>query len=137
MAATAWRSLTAFGMTFLGNGAWDRGHGSVVRRNGSAAAEFRLAAFEERARAFAHVVGGEHQAELRGLVLHCFVQRAIGADVDAVDDAAQRQRRSEEHTSELQSLMRTSYAVLCLKKNTNNQPHPRNPPTQHTHINDH
>src|SRR3546814_5107134 len=26
-------------------------------------------------------------------------------------------RRSEEHTSELQSLMRTSYAVLCLKKN--------------------
>src|SRR3546814_15066913 len=27
-------------------------------------------------------------------------------------------RRSEEHTSELQSLMRTSYAVLCLKKKT-------------------
>src|SRR3546814_5506042 len=25
-------------------------------------------------------------------------------------------RRSEEHTSELQSLMRTSYAVFCLKK---------------------
>src|SRR3546814_4299729 len=27
--------------------------------------------------------------------------------------------RSEEHTSELQSLMRSSYAVFCLKKNTN------------------
>src|SRR3546814_1395216 len=27
-----------------------------------------------------------------------------------------RQPRSEEHTSELQSLMRTSYAVFCLKK---------------------
>src|SRR3546814_6025412 len=27
--------------------------------------------------------------------------------------------RSEEHTSELQSLMRTSYAVFCLKKNKN------------------
>src|SRR3546814_10606642 len=27
-----------------------------------------------------------------------------------------RARRSEEHTSELQSLMRTSYAVFCLKK---------------------
>src|SRR3546814_6251571 len=26
------------------------------------------------------------------------------------------QQRSEEHTSELQSLMRTSYAVFCLKK---------------------
>src|SRR3546814_6979194 len=28
--------------------------------------------------------------------------------------------RSEEHTSELQSLMRLSYAVFCLKKNNNN-----------------
>src|SRR3546814_6800082 len=28
--------------------------------------------------------------------------------------------RSEEHTSELQSLMRTSYAVFCLKKKTYN-----------------
>src|SRR3546814_9973577 len=28
--------------------------------------------------------------------------------------------RSEEHTSELQSLMRISYAVICLKKNTHN-----------------
>src|SRR3546814_6556589 len=27
--------------------------------------------------------------------------------------------RSEEHTSELQSLMRISYAVFCLNKNTN------------------
>src|SRR3546814_6401030 len=27
-----------------------------------------------------------------------------------------RKERSEEHTSELQSLMRSSYAVLCLKK---------------------
>src|SRR3546814_7687224 len=34
-------------------------------------------------------------------------------------------RRSEEHTSELQSLMRISYAVFCLKKNTQ---------TQNTHI---
>src|SRR3546814_6714645 len=30
---------------------------------------------------------------------------------------AQGNRRSEEHTSELQSLMRISYAVFCLKKN--------------------
>src|SRR3546814_8482957 len=29
-----------------------------------------------------------------------------------------RRLRSEEHTSELQSLMRTSYAVFCLKKKT-------------------
>src|SRR3546814_3887144 len=29
--------------------------------------------------------------------------------------------RSEEHTSELQSLLRISYAVLCLKKKTNTE----------------
>src|SRR3546814_6144259 len=28
----------------------------------------------------------------------------------------EREKRSEEHTSELQSLMRNSYAVFCLKK---------------------
>src|SRR3546814_1148815 len=33
--------------------------------------------------------------------------------------AARRRARSEEHTSELQSLMRISYAVFCLKKKTN------------------
>src|SRR3546814_10780652 len=32
--------------------------------------------------------------------------------------AAEDARRSEEHTSELQSLMRSSYAVFCLKKKT-------------------
>src|SRR3546814_6815670 len=31
-----------------------------------------------------------------------------------------RSARSEEHTSELQSLMRISYAVFCLKKKKNN-----------------
>src|SRR3546814_8839567 len=31
--------------------------------------------------------------------------------------------RSEEHTSELQSLMRISYAVFCLKKKTIQTPH--------------
>src|SRR3546814_3025266 len=31
-------------------------------------------------------------------------------------EAIQSRRRSEEHTSELQSLMRISYAVFCLKK---------------------
>src|SRR3546814_4477439 len=35
-----------------------------------------------------------------------------------------KQRRSEEHTSELQSLMRISYAVFCLqKKNTHHTQH--------------
>src|SRR3546814_6790112 len=37
------------------------------------------------------------------------------ADVAGVDEAKD-ELRSEEHTSELQSLMRNSYAVFCLKK---------------------
>src|SRR3546814_2877919 len=34
------------------------------------------------------------------------------------DQRSRRRSRSEEHTSELQSLMRISYAVFCLKKKT-------------------
>src|SRR3546814_3571773 len=40
--------------------------------------------------------------------------------IDGMGALDQRAKRSEEHTSELQSLMRISYAVFCLKtKNTN------------------
>src|SRR3546814_3749936 len=38
----------------------------------------------------------------------------------AVDQTLGLALRSEEHTSELQSLMRISYAVFCLKKKTKN-----------------
>src|SRR3546814_3543389 len=53
------------------------------------------------------------------------VKGAIGFDAARGDMVAIGQRpfvkvaRSEEHTSELQSLMRISYAVFCLKKKTN------------------
>src|SRR3546814_1236421 len=40
-----------------------------------------------------------------------------------VDRPAQPALRSEEHTSELQSLMRISYAVFCLKKKIKNGTH--------------
>src|SRR3546814_4094471 len=40
-----------------------------------------------------------------------------GSDLDdAADEFMADHQRSEEHTSELQSLMRISYAVFCLKK---------------------
>src|SRR3546814_5750461 len=44
-------------------------------------------------------------------------------------------KRSEEHTSELQSLMRISYAVFCLNKKTvqHNRPPPQ-PPITRDHI---
>src|SRR3546814_3139229 len=45
---------------------------------------------------------------------------ALNANLEALDERAVAFRsRSEEHTSELQSLMRISYAVFCLKKTTN------------------
>src|SRR3546814_8890287 len=39
-----------------------------------------------------------------------------GREARRVRIVGARRRRSEEHTSELQSLMRISYAVFCLKK---------------------
>src|SRR3546814_7830614 len=48
--------------------------------------------------------------------VHPAVERLLAGKAEAV----QRQR-SEEHTSELQSLMRISYAVFCLKKKKKNK----------------
>src|SRR3546814_8899463 len=48
--------------------------------------------------------GGQHSAPL-------LIESLDFADIG-------RSTRSEEHTSELQSLMRISYAVFCLKKKT-------------------
>src|SRR3546814_1225948 len=53
-------------------------------------------------------------------------QRQVAPDVDPCagrhgQRAEARDPRSEEHTSELQSLMRISYAVFCLKKKKKQQ----------------
>src|SRR3546814_3292031 len=40
-------------------------------------------------------------------------RRKLEADLDGLKSALDRGKRSEEHTSELQSLMRISYAVYC------------------------
>src|SRR3546814_9950238 len=51
---------------------------------------------------------GVTTATMLPLIMRCAKPELRGAQV-----------RSEEHTSELQSLMRISYAVFCLKKNIN------------------
>src|SRR3546814_3670244 len=43
--------------------------------------------------------------------------RCQGRQASQARDQGSKAGRSEEHTSELQSLMRISYAVFCLKKN--------------------
>src|SRR3546814_3312482 len=50
------------------------------------------------------------------------------------DEPRRAPERSEEHTSELQSLMRISYAVFCLKKKTTTTlPRPDRTTTHHQH----
>src|SRR3546814_5155923 len=56
-----------------------------------------------------HVAGAPHHAGRNCRAVHC---RGGGRRVNHPSPCA----RSEEHTSELQSLMRISYAVFCLKK---------------------
>src|SRR3546814_10444314 len=91
-------------------------------------------------------VGNRYHAQLRagllaqhlprhdiGMMFHtgdkdfvAFFQRrpppAIGPQIDGLGSAARKDdflaARSEEHTSELQSLMRISYSVFCLKNKT-------------------
>src|SRR3546814_4062920 len=60
----------------------------------------------------------EEFQELLGLAtVHLLPQRAGAADLVLPSKLANMlASRSEEHTSELQSLMRISYAVFCLKK---------------------
>src|SRR3546814_2136697 len=67
-------------------------------------------------------MGGLHFKEVA--LVHCFADQLmhviglIGIGRDQHVQAFLDPVRSEEHTSELQSLMRISYAVFCLKKKT-------------------
>src|SRR3546814_6371388 len=58
----------------------------------------------------------------KGVILQRYKSGGQLADVavfKAEEGLSWTLQRSEEHTSELQSLMRSSYAVLCLKKKNN------------------
>src|SRR3546814_10692856 len=59
------------------------------------------------------IVAGVSQMPLA--MLYCLGSTALANPI--LEDAARTCGRSDEHTSELQSLMRSSYAVFGLKKN--------------------
>src|SRR3546814_3133754 len=75
--------------------------------------------------------GHQPRRQVRGVDLHVPVAVAVDADIGVGQQGLQSvaewmrrghaSRRSEEHTSELQSLMRISYAVFFLKKKTQKQ----------------
>src|SRR3546814_3138405 len=93
-----------------------RAHGDVPRRRRHVA---RGAAGRARRRDRDRAVGRAHRA----------VGRQAGRRAPPLADPGGV--RSEEHTSELQSLMRISYAVFCLKKKTTKH-YTRTLPTQNT-----
>src|SRR3546814_5946054 len=96
---TLFRSLDLFG-------AAEEGRHHQCRLSSSVAG-IDVALFLEQPRRDS-VVAFERDAHLRGVTLAGVGFAGVGA-------------RSEEHTSELQSLMRISYAVFCLKKQTHKQ----------------
>src|SRR3546814_7404675 len=82
----------------------------------------------------ATAIPAEVAAEATAVAAGGAAERKIAAEFDAgPEDVVEAEtvsgdanvaaiERSEEHTSELQSLMRISYAVFCLKKKTSTQP---------------
>src|SRR3546814_9531696 len=65
---------------------------------------------------------GSGAPNISALTIEAFGFGEPGAANFSVDQLGKVETgRSEEHTSELQSLMRISYAVFCLKKKTHNK----------------
>src|SRR3546814_3794230 len=62
------------------------------------------------------IVEGVDLSQNRDLTVKASIVETGSMDVEVVVEG----KRSEEHTSELQSLMRNSYAVLCLKNKKRN-----------------
>src|SRR3546814_3176150 len=60
-----------------------------------------------------------HASSLTASSITQAIRKTASAPSQVRKATASSERRSEEHTSELQSLMRISYAVFCLKKKTN------------------
>src|SRR3546814_7821862 len=62
------------------------------------------------------------------------IARGIRLDVRPLAEETDRDGRSEEHTSELQSLMRISYAVFCLQKKTTHNDYWRKHPDKQVNL---
>src|SRR3546814_5816954 len=62
------------------------------------------------------IVGRAHGGMVDNAWMTAMQHTKIMRSISQIGDIARQVPRSEEHTSELQSLMRISYAVFCLKK---------------------
>src|SRR3546814_9222654 len=97
----------------------------VFGRKNKAPGEIEVALRVARAPAGAGIAQAEAAdaaVDARRLLARPATDLGAGRALQEVLDPARQVLRSEEHTSELQSLMRNSYAVFCLKKQKNQQP---------------
>src|SRR3546814_2193838 len=112
----------------------------IVKKHGLTKADLDAFALESHRRAIAATEGGKFEREIVPVAIETPEGSAIhkvdeGIRFDATLESiagvkllqeggtitAATSSRSEEHTSELQSLMRISYAVFCLKKKKTNR----------------
>src|SRR3546814_7918037 len=96
-------------------GALDIASGCVSQIDPEAAADARLDRRMQRQAGFVRRV--DQQSGKPRRYGHLSDPRVLKTSPERVSASAPAPARSEEHTSELQSLMRISYAVFCLKKN--------------------
>src|SRR3546814_9105361 len=106
-------TLLPYTTRFRSGGHRREGHHQAMRHVGEAEgnAELLVAHFE------APELVLQHDGHLAGVALAQRVRNLAVEMIGAEGDV--EMVRSEEHTSELQSLMRISYAVFCLKKKNN------------------
>src|SRR3546814_4656107 len=99
------------GTTKLGDIELDLLIRALQQRHGYDFSQYARASFKRRVQALVDHFGLANVSQLTERVLH---------RDECIPDVIAR-LRSEEHTSELQSLMRISYAVFCLKKKKKNK----------------
>src|SRR3546814_3093791 len=90
---------------------------AALRAAGAGVAAVDAVMEDEASSAFCAVRPPGHHATAHAAMGFCLFNNVAVAAAHALErHGLARVARSEEHTSELQSLMRTSYAVFCLKK---------------------
>src|SRR3546814_4562863 len=104
-------TIITHGMPYPDNLAMARAVEAIVRDAGAVPATIAL-------------VGGQFHIGLGEALLEAFAAdrtaaKASGRDLAVLAVQGATAGRSEEHTSDLQSLMRTSYAVICMQKTKN------------------
>src|SRR3546814_5933301 len=91
---------------------WNAAELAETRKNATVAREYEIALPVE--------LSADERRELAlGLAREISERHGVAVDVSIHAPGREGDQRSEEHTSELQSLMRISYAVFCLKKKKN------------------